>query len=57
MRLLLEKFIKRRKITTATLPQLQMGELVAELLDDARSLKFVTLGGEKFKILPIELTR
>ena len=26
-----------------------MGELVAELLDDAPSLKFVTLGGEKFK--------
>ena len=26
-----------------------MGELVAELLEDAPSLKFVTLGGEKFK--------
>lgn len=26
-----------------------MGELVAELLEDAPALKFVTLGGEKFK--------
>ena len=42
------KFIKEEKITTATFPT-QMGELVAELLDDAPSLKFVTLGGEKFK--------
>jgi len=42
------KFIKDAKITTATFPT-QMGELVAELLEDAPSLKFVTLGGEKFK--------
>ena len=42
------KFIKEEKITTATFPT-QMGELVAALLDDAPSLKFVTLGGEKFK--------
>ena len=42
------KFIKEEKITTATFPT-QMGELIAELLDDAPSLKFVTLGGEKFK--------
>jgi len=42
------KFIKEENITTATFPT-QMGELVAELLDDAPSLKFVTLGGEKFK--------
>ena len=42
------KFIKEEKITTATFPT-QMGELVAELLDDAPNLKFVTLGGEKFK--------
>ncbi len=50
------KFIKEEKITTATFPT-QMGELVAELLDDAPSLKFVTLGGEKFKYYRIELTR
>ncbi|MGO5542324.1 amino acid adenylation domain-containing protein [Blautia sp. HCP3S3_H10_1] len=42
------KFIKDEKITTATFPT-QMGELVAELLDDAPALRFVTLGGEKFK--------
>ena len=42
------KFIKDANITTATFPT-QMGELVAELLEDAPSLKFVTLGGEKFK--------
>ena len=42
------KFIRDEKITTATFPT-QMGELVAELLDDAPHLKFVTLGGEKFK--------
>ena len=42
------KFIKDKNITTATFPT-QMGELVAELLEDAPSLKFVTLGGEKFK--------
>ena len=42
------KFIKDEKITTATFPT-QMGELVAELLEDAPNLKFVTLGGEKFK--------
>ena len=42
------KFIKDENITTATFPT-QMGELVAELLDDAPHLRFVTLGGEKFK--------
>ena len=42
------KFIKDANITTATFPT-QMGELVAELIEDAPSLKFVTLGGEKFK--------
>ncbi len=42
------KFIKDEKITTATFPT-QMGELVTELLEDAPCLKFVTLGGEKFK--------
>ncbi len=42
------KFIKDKNITTVTFPT-QMGELVAELLEDAPSLKFVTLGGEKFK--------
>ena len=42
------KFVKDQKITTATFPT-QMGELVTELLDDAPDLKFVTLGGEKFK--------
>ena len=42
------KFIKDENITTATFPT-QMGELVAELLEDAPHLKFVTLGGEKFK--------
>ena len=42
------RFIKDEKITTATFPT-QMGELVTELLDDAPYLKFVTLGGEKFK--------
>lgn len=42
------KFIKDEKITTATFPT-QMGELITELLDDAPDLKFVTLGGEKFK--------
>ena len=42
------KFIKDENITTATFPT-QMGELVAELLEDAPNLKFVTLGGEKFK--------
>ena len=42
------RFIKDEKITTVTFPT-QMGELVAELLDEAPYLKFVTLGGEKFK--------
>ena len=42
------KYIKDKNITTATFPT-QMGELVAELLDDAPALRFVTLGGEKFK--------
>ena len=42
------KFIKGENITTATFPT-QMGELVTELLEDAPALKFVTLGGEKFK--------
>ena len=42
------KFIKDENITTATFPT-QMGELVAELLEDAPHLRFVTLGGEKFK--------
>ncbi len=42
------KFIKDENITTATFPT-QMGELVAELLEEAPHLKFVTLGGEKFK--------
>ena len=42
------KFIKDEKITTITLPT-QIGELVTEILDDAPSLKFATLGGEKFK--------
>ena len=42
------KFIKDENITTATFPT-QMGELVTELLEEAPHLKFVTLGGEKFK--------
>ena len=42
------RFIKDEKITTITLPT-QIGELVTEILDDAPSLKFATLGGEKFK--------
>ena len=42
------KFIREENITTATFPT-QMGELVAELLEDVPHLKFVTLGGEKFK--------
>ena len=41
-------FIKDENITTATFPT-QMGELVTELLEEAPHLKFVTLGGEKFK--------
>lgn len=40
--------IKDEKLTTVTFPT-QMGELVAELLDDAPNLRFATLGGEKFK--------
>ena len=42
------KCIQDQKITSATFPT-QMGELVTELLEDAPCLKFVTLGGEKFK--------
>lgn len=42
------KCIKDEKLTTVTFPT-QMGELVAELLDDAPNLRFATLGGEKFK--------
>ncbi len=42
------KCIQDQKLTSATFPT-QMGELVAELLEDAPCLKFVTLGGEKFK--------
>lgn len=42
------KCIKDEKLTTATFPT-QMGEMVTELLDDAPNLRFVTLGGEKFK--------
>ena len=42
------KFIQDEKVTTVTLPT-QIGELVLELLDDAPSLKYATLGGEKFK--------
>ena len=42
------KFVKDEKLTMITIPT-QMGELVAELLEDAPALKFVTLGGEKFK--------
>lgn len=44
----ISKYIKEAGITTATFPT-QMGELVAELLEDAPALRFVTLGGEKFK--------
>ena len=44
----ISKYIKEAKITTVTFPT-QMGELVAELLEDAPALRFVTLGGEKFK--------
>ena len=42
------KCIQDQKLTSVTFPT-QMGELVAELLEDAPHLKFVTLGGEKFK--------
>ncbi len=42
------KCIQDQKLTSATFPT-QMGELVTELLEDAPCLKFVTLGGEKFK--------
>ena len=42
------KFIQDEKVTTVTLPT-QIGELVMELLNDAPSLKYATLGGEKFK--------
>ena len=44
----ISRYIKEKEITTVTFPT-QMGELVAELLEDAPALKFVTLGGEKFK--------
>ena len=44
----ISRYIKEKEITTATFPT-QMGELVTELLEDAPALKFVTLGGEKFK--------
>lgn len=40
--------IRREKITIATFPT-QMGELVAEILTDDCNLRFLTLGGEKFK--------
>ena len=42
------KFIQDQKLTSVTFPT-QMGELVTELLEDAPHLKFVTMGGEKFK--------
>ena len=44
----ISRYIKEKEITTVTFPT-QMGELVAELLEDAPALKFVTLGREKFK--------
>ena len=44
----ISRYIKEKEITTVTFPT-QMGELVTELLEDAPALKFVTLGGEKFK--------
>ena len=40
--------VRREKITIATFPT-QMGELVAEILTDNCNLRFLTLGGEKFK--------
>ena len=40
--------VKKEKITLGTFPT-QMGELVAEILTDPCDLRFVTLGGEKFK--------
>ena len=40
--------IRKEKITIATFPT-QMGELVAEILTDDCALRFLTLGGEKFK--------
>lgn len=40
--------VRREKITVATFPT-QMGELVAEILTDDCALRFLTLGGEKFK--------
>ena len=44
----ISRYIKEKEITTVTFPT-QMGELVTELLEDAPALKFVSLGGEKFK--------
>lgn len=40
--------VRKEKITIATFPT-QMGELVAEILTDNCSLRYLTLGGEKFK--------
>ena len=40
--------IRNEKITIATFPT-QMGELVAEILTDNCALRYLTLGGEKFK--------
>lgn len=40
--------VRREKITIATFPT-QMGELVAEILTDDCELRYLTLGGEKFK--------
>ena len=46
--IVISKYIKEAGVTTVTFPT-QMGELVAELLEDAPALRYVTLGGEKFK--------
>ena len=40
--------VRKEKITIATFPT-QMGELVAEILTDDCALRYLTLGGEKFK--------
>ncbi len=40
--------IKKEKITMVTFPT-QMGELVAEVLTEPCALRYMTLGGEKFK--------
>ncbi len=42
------EIIKNEKITMVTFPT-QMGELVAEILTEPCDLRFMTLGGEKFK--------